>query len=508
MPDDAPRHLESLTVGRLKSVAQRYNVDVGACKHKKDFVSHLAAAGITEAQVSEVLAEEPHEDKVPEVADIKRDIAAIAEKITKGRTLPAREDAEVEANIDRILLARPSFFEIDSRTETAWNHMIVGDYNEALKVISDTRSKMLDRFSSFQIFSCALSIRASESILNALHEARRKTDPSLATALAEAKKAFIEGSPKHREQTLEELEMLTLKAYEAFFEGSTKAEAELRAMLSDYESFGTQTHEPRRLLEIAEQARQSYNVAEYARLLDDAKRATTDAKTVRAKEIERSFGLVRSAVYEAREVGAVLSVGDHDLKAAKEALDDQAFRRAVDLLASVERAADQAHSEKLRDNEVRQRQTIRVSQTITGLEDSLREAASYGLDVQEGLLFVTKAKGALAERDIVAAAKFTRHLKDGSGDIDKRLDKERIERGVAKKVEDAKCGKCGKKSLYSFPNDVKKCVECGHSFSMTVEPRPTTMTPIEKPVTSSGETPPGAGTSNHGEVRRRKLLSK
>jgi ribosomal protein L37AE/L43A len=109
------------------------------------------------------------------------------------------------------------------------------------------------------------------------------------------------------------------------------------------------------------------------------------------------------------------------------------------------------------------------------------------MDVQEGLLFVTKAKSALVERDVVRAAKLTRHLKNQSGGMTAQLDKERIQRGVAEKIEDAKCGKCGKEALYSFPGDVRKCVKCGHSFSMTVEPMPATMEPIEGPVSSSTE---------------------
>lgn len=509
MADDAHRHLDNLTVSRLKRVAQRYKVDVSACKQKRDYVSVLAAADITEAQASEALrAEDPAPEKEPGVADIKRDIEEIAGRSTKDSLLPAQEDGEIERNIDRVLLTRPSFFEIDSRVETAWDHMIMANYHEALRTNADARSRMLDRFSSFQIFSSALSIRAAESILTSLGDAQGSVDRSIMTALVEAKRAFVDGNPKHREQTLEELERLTSKAYEAFFEGSTTAEAELRTMLSDYESFGTQTQEPRRLLEIAEQAKQSFNVAEYAKLLDDAKQAAGRAKAVRAADIEGSFGIVESAVHEARELGAVLAVGDDELAAAKEAFDKEAFKRSVDLLASVETAADKAHSEKMRDMDVRQRQTIRVSESISGLERTLREAASYGMDVQDGLLFVSKAKRAFVERDLVTAAKLTRHLKDKSAPLNAELDKKRIERGVAKKVEDAKCGKCGEEALYSFPGDVRRCVKCGHTFSMTVEPKPVTMAPLEKPVSTSGGGEPKTESAKPDVAHRRRLLSR
>lgn len=515
MPDDAPRHLESLTVSKLKAVAKRHGVDVSPCKYKKDFIERLAAAGITEAQVADALASgEPGKtaaaSESSQVAEARRDVEVIAGKTPSDKVLPAEVDEEVERNIDRALLVRPSFFEIDSQVQTAWNHMIMADYHDALKVNSDTRSRMLDRFSSFQVFSAALSIRAAESILSSLNEAAGKTDPLLRTALAEAKRAFIEGSPKHREETLERLESMTLKAYESFFEGSTRAEAELRTMLSDYESFGTQTLEPRRLLEIAEQARQAFNVAEYAKVLDDAKQAATRAKAARTVEIEKSFGIVRSAVREAHEVGAVLSVGEDDITAAKDAFDQQAFRKASELLASIERTADQAHIEKVRDKDIRDRQTAKVSATIASLERTLQEAASYGMDVEEGLLFVTKAKSALQNRDVVNAAKLARHVKDQSADLESGLDKERVDRGVASKVEDAKCGKCGKESLYSFPNDRRKCIECGHSFSMVVEPARPTMEPIEKPVSQSHvhEQNGGAASPQPAEQPKKKIFTR
>ena len=489
MPDDAPRHLDSLAVSKLKAVARFHRIDVSTCKNKKDYVERLASSGITEAQVAEALPKDEAAGKRPDAAKdaqaARRDVEEIAGKSSGTKVLPAGEDEEVERNIDRALLARPSFFEIDSQVETAWNHMIMADYHDALKVNSGARTRMLDRFSSFQVFSCALSIRAAESIMASLKDAQGATDPRLKTALAEAKKAFVGGSPRHREETLEELEALTVKAYESFFEGSTRAEAELRVMLSDYESFGTQTQEPRRLLEIAEQARQSFNVAEYAKVLGEAREAAAGAKDRRAAEIEKSFGVVRSAILEAREVGAPVPAGDSGLLEAEKAFEDKAFQRATELLASVERTADEAQLERMRDTAVRERQSNRVSNNIAGLEQTLREAAQYGLDVDEGLLFVSRARAHFQNRDIVNADKFARHAQDHAAAIEGDLDRHRVERGVAKKVEDARCGKCGKEALYSFPNDTRKCIECGHSFSMVVAPVPVTMEPLEKPVSSS-----------------------
>ncbi len=511
MPDDAPRHLESLTVGKLKTVAKARGVDVGSCKQKKDYVRRLAEAGVTEEQVAQALAGVgAGADPGKSTEELQHEIETIAGKGPAEAVLPAADEEEVERYIDRVLMVRPTFFEMDSHMETAWNHMIMADYHDAMRINAEVRSKMLDRFSTFQIFSCALAIRAAESILASLTEAQGKADPRLKTALAETKRAFVGGTPRHREETLEELEVLTSKAYEAFFEGSTRAESDLRTLLTDYESFGTQTQEARRLLDIAEQARQSFNVAEYARILDDATGAASRAKEARASEIEASFGLTKAAVDTAREVGAALSVGEHEIGQARDALDDQAFKKAVDLLTSIEHAADQAHLERLKDSDLRTKQYVRVSETIAGLERSLQEAASYGLDVQEGLLFVGQARGALGTRDIVGAAKLARHASQRTAHIDGQLDKERVERGIAKKVEEAKCGKCGREALYSFPNDVRKCIECGHSFSMVAAPAASAMKHIEEPVSVSqsdatAKTDPEA-TRENGEAKKKTLI--
>lgn len=514
MPNDAPRHLDSLPVSKLKTVAHQHNVDVSSCKLKKDYVERLAAAGITEEQVEKALSSEKHPKKngtaSKDAEAARRDVEDIAGKSAGTKVLPDEVNEEVEKNIDHALLVRPAFFEVDSQVEVAWNHMIMADYHDAIAANSQARARMLDRFSSFQVFSSALSIRAAESIISSLNDAQGKTDPRLRSALAEAKMAFVDGSPRHREQTLEELEALTTKAYESFFEGSTKAEAELRTLLSDYESFGAQTQEPRRLMEIAEQARQSFNVAEYARVLEDAKQAAAGAKDRRAAEIDSSFAMVRSALHEAREVGAVLSVGEKEMAEAREAFDKQAFKRATDLLAAVERTADQAHIERMKDRGTMERQTARVSHGIAGLEKTLQEAAAYGMDVQDGLVFVSKAKTSFANRDIVTAAKLFRRLKDKTAAIEGDLDRERVERGVAKKVEDAKCGKCGKKALYSFPNDRRTCIECGHSFSMVVEPLPATMEPIERPVSSSpqAQAEPAKEAAPPAEEQKKGLFSR
>jgi len=483
MADELPRYLEELTIPKLKTAAQTLNVDVSSCKHKKDYIDALAVSGVTERQVKEALALAEQQD---EMAATKAEIESIAEKGPGARELPADEYTEIERNIDGTLLVRPSLFDIDSHMEHTWDRMLMGDFREAMRLNQDVRAKMLDRLSSLQIYSSAISIRAAETIMANIASSGGKVDSRLKTALAEAKKAFVEGSPKKREETLEELETLTLKMFDAFFEENTKAEEELRTLLADYESFGTQTQDSRRILEIAEQARRSFNVSEYARLVTQAKDSADYARAARERDIRRALDMAEAAVAEAKEVGGQFAVGDKELGEAKDAIQKKAFRRAVELLSSVEGAADRAHEERIRNNDVRAAQVSKVSTAIANWGPALEEAASYGLDAQEGLLFVRSAKTALDRRDIVTAAKLARRLDQVSGPIGEELDRKRIELGVAAKIEGAKCGKCGKEALYSFPNDVRKCTKCGHSFTLTPPaPRRGPQEHIESPVSKS-----------------------
>jgi hypothetical protein len=177
-------------------------------------------------------------------------------------------------------------------------------------------------------------------------------------------------------------------------------------------------------------------------------------------------------------------VGFKDLVEARKEFDKEAFKNATELIASIERAADAAHAERLKDSTLSAEQTRRVGDTLTMLRQAFEEAASYGMDVEDGLLFVRRAKSALDSRDVVSAAKLTRRAKARSGSIETDLDTKRIDAGVLTKVDEAKCGKCGKETLYVFPDQRSKCIECGHTFSMGPPPK-TVMAPLESPVSSS-----------------------
>ncbi len=507
MADNASPRLDNLTITKLKRIAKEYNLDTSSCKHKKDFLAVVTAASITEEQVNRALGkfEDPSEHRESptqsEEERLEEEIEEIAEKTSEISELPRQQNIDVERNIDQTLLMKPSFFEIDSQIETAWTRMMMGDFQEVLKMSQDARTKMLDRFSSFQLYTAALSIRAAESILKDLAQAQGKTtDSRFKTALAEAKNAFIEGSPRRREETLQELEGFASKAYEAFFEGSISAASKLRTMLADYESFGTQVSESSRLLDIAEEARQAYNISEYSALVAQAREMAEKAKLVRSKEIEETLGFVKAALEEAREVGANPSMGERELEQAKEALDKHAFKKAIDLLSAIEKTADLAILERVKDNSIRTRQVERITSTIENMGPALEEAASYGLEVQQGLLFVRSAQTALNGKDVVTAAKYARRLKQVSGPVRLDLDKKRIELGVAKRIEGVKCGKCGEEELYSHPDGAQKCNKCGHSFSLAPitasQERSADMNPIEKPVSSSGNGP--KDTSSEG----------
>jgi hypothetical protein len=497
MTDGPNKHLTDLTVPKLKKVAEQYSVDVSTCRLKKDYVEALTKTGVTEEQVSATFPkadEKPAEalreqEAVAEVRSMGTELKEIAERPAKIGDIPAEDEETIERDIDQALMMKPSFFDIDSENQRAWDKMILGDFYEALRLNREGRNRVLACFSAYQIYSTALSIRASDTLLSKIATEKGSLDSALKTALAAAKLAFIDGHPKRREEALEELEALTSKAYDSFLNSTDRAEKELRKLLDDYESFGVRTEEPRRLLEIAAQAKSAANLEEYSELLDKAREHAERAKDVRAGEIDRSFHMVKAAVAEAKEAGADTKQHEDDLHEARKAFEGSAFKRASELLASIERAADQEHIEQLRNSEVEARQMSRISSTVVTLEPDLMEASNYGMDVQEGLLFVSNTRAALARKDIVAAAKYARRLSEVAEPMREDLDKARIERGVIIKVEDAKCGKCGKEALYTYPNSSRKCIECGHSFSFEPAPVIPSAAPapeIEKPVHKSG----------------------
>ncbi len=515
MADGPNKHLTDLTVPKLKKVAEQYSVDVSTCRLKKDYVEALSKAGVTEEQVGAAFpkaTEKPAEaqmeqEAVVEVRSMGTELREIAERPAKTGDIPAEDEETIERDIDQALMMKPSFFDIDSENQRAWDKMILGDFYEALVLNRNGRNRVLASFSAYQIYSTALSIRAADTLLSKIATEKGSLDPNLKTALAAAKRAFIDGHPKMREETLEELEALTSKAYDSFLNSTDRAEKELRKLLDDYESFGVRTDEPRRLLEIAAQAKSAANLEEYSELLDKAKEHAERAKDVRACEIDRSFHMVRAAVAEAREVGTDTKQHEDDLREARDAFEGRALKRAAELLASIEKAADLAHIEQIRNKDIEARQMSRISSTVVTLEPELMEASNYGMDVQEGLLFVSNTRAALAKKDIVSAAKFARRLSEVAEPMRKDLDKARIERGVITKVEDAKCGKCGKEALYTYPNSSRKCIECGHSFSFEPAPVIPSAAPapeIEKPVHKSGG--PETASADEDEKAPTKML--
>jgi len=482
MAGDAASFLNELTIWKLKAVANELNIDVSSCKYKRDYVMKITSKKLTEERVraalektreSKASKQNEKDEDVAEIKAIKKDIESIAAPSRTQEVLLQDEANVIERHIDEALMMKPSMFEIDSRTEAAHNRMIMGDYAEALSVNSDARIKCLESFSAYQVYSAAVSIRAADELFAKLKDNKGHINSTLLTALAEAKKAFIDGNPRRREEALENLETLATKAYKAFFENTEKGEAELLGLLADYESFGARTDESRKYLEIATQAKREYNTQEYSRFLNTARESAERAKDARVKEIDAAFGMVRIAAAEAHDVGAETAAAEANIKSARKAFDDGAFRQALELLLSVERAVDLAHLEQIRSKrEIEARQLDKIQGSLAFCEPVLLEASSYGMDIQDGLIQIVNAKRSLGQRDLVAAAKAVRKAKEMADTLERALDQKRLELRIITHVDDAKCGKCGQESLYLYPGSRQKCLECGHSFVMPVEPLP------------------------------------
>lgn len=468
MTDDPNNFLNELTIWKLKAVADEFGVDVSGCKHKRDYVQKISSKSLTEEQVRNVLSKARKREEQPErdVKAIGEEIESIARSPSRPLELPKGDEATVDRHLDEALMLKPTLFEIDSGTQAAYSKMILGEYYDAIKLNRDARLKGLENFSSFQVYSAAMSIRAADELFAKLVSQKGELDPILRTALAEAKRAFIHGPPKRREETLEDLEVLATKAYDAFMANTEKEEAELMGLLADYESFGTRTDESRRYLEIASQARRSMNVAEYSKLINDAKNSAERAKDLRALEIKNVFPMVRAATTAARVVGVDTSSAESKFEDARKAYDDGAFARALEMLASIERQVDAAHLDQIRSRrELESRQLENAKATLVSHEPVLHEANSYGLDAGEGMFHVNNARTAVNRGDAVSAAKYSTRVKEIVQSMEKDLDSKRIDRGVIKQVEGTKCEKCGQEAIYSYPDRSEKCVECGEMKS-------------------------------------------
>ncbi|HIH00843.1 TPA: hypothetical protein HA259_01955 [Thermoplasmata archaeon] len=439
MTDDLSRMLKALTVAELKSVAEKTGIDVSSCRNKKSYIAALAGAGLTEQQVKSALGAEAEKKgkQAEEMTEIENDLKEISEKTDGPKEVPEDENVAIERSIDQALLLRPLFFEVDTATEQAWDRMILGDFAEAIALNRNSRSEVIDRLSTFHLYSTALSIRASETMLRQMKDLDHKAISQIKTALAEAKLAFMHGPPKRRETTLEELENLISKALRAFIEKSGQAEKDLREALEEYASFGVHVKGPHELLEIAVQAKNSHDVEQYASLIDQARSQAIRAKEARVREIEGTFENVRTAIDAAREAGVDTSQGEAQFDDARKAYRESDFVRATQLLAAIEQAVDGAHLQKVRlDRDVEAKEIAQITSSIQEDEPDLEEAALYGMDVREGLVFVRSTKTALQHRDVVTAAKYSRKVRKLTKSMEKDLEKLRKEHTTKTKVDD------------------------------------------------------------------------
>ncbi|MBN1677148.1 MAG: hypothetical protein JW880_01275 [Candidatus Thermoplasmatota archaeon] len=496
MSKDPSHFLNELPIWKLKLVAKEYGIDVSSCRYKRDYVEKIGAKKLTEEQVRQALSKSQKEsakaeDASEEMKEIGRDIQNIAERPAEPKDIPAEEEKTLDRHLDEALTMKPSFFQVDSANEDAFNKMLLGDYHEAIKANRDARIRCLDLFSGFQVYSSAVSIRAAEELLAKLPTDRVDVRSGLKTSLAAAKMAFVHGTPRQREETVESLEALATRAYEVYWGESNRAENEIVDLLRDYESFGTRTEEARRYLEIAASAKRSHNLEEYARMLAQAREAAEKAKSSRATELEGAYHIVRAATDEARESGASLPDAEKGLADAKEAMKAGSFARAVELMADIERAADAAHNKRLKADKELEKAKVELARSVeTNYGPVINEAASYGLDVREPTFHAGNMRTALDREDVVNASKFARRVKEIMDGMERDLDRKRIEAGVAVRVPNARCGKCKKKTLYAFPGSVRKCMSCGHSFSVPqVKAEPKAVVKADQQVRSA-EPPP------------------
>jgi len=483
--------LSELAIWKLKAVASEYDIDVSDCKHKKDFVDKIAARKLTDEEIRAALEgahkQQAEEERRPEdeVAAIGRDAEEIASRAIGPRDIPDAEDREVERYIDETMTSRPTFFEMDGAIENVYAKMVLGEYAEAVRAIREARVRSMETLSYFNIYSSAVSIRAAEEMLRRLAQAGEPIDPRLRTALAAAKKAFVGGSPRQREETLGDLEVLTLKAHDAAVTHAVEAEDELRRALAEYESFGTYTLQARQLLDVAAQARLALNFGDHSRFVNSARAEADKARESRVREIAYGLKIAAAATTEAKRAGAETASIEASLSDAKKAFEDGAFARSLELYYAAERSADAAHAEKMRAAAEPIDQRLRgLAADLSSIEAFLSEASALGMTVEEGAYYAGNARTAVSRQDPVTASKFIRLAKEFISAHQGELDKKRTQLEKTSQIDGAKCGKCGKVSLYLYPDGSSRCRECGHSFSVA----PSTASSREGTQGSSRET--------------------
>ena len=469
MQDDIRKILKRLTVAQLKDIAKEYGVDVTDCTNKKSHINTLTASGLTAEQVNETLSKMEAKE-FAELSEVHDDLERLADSRADSKDIGGEEGIHIERGIDQALMLRPLFFEVDSATEHAWNKMIMGDFPDALRLNMESRMQVMERVSTFHLYSTALSLRAAETLMREMKDLTGGVSSELKTALAEAKLAFLNGPPKRREQTLEEVERLTAKAIEAFSEKSVEAERELKEMLDEYASFGVRVGGAAEMLEIAATAKSSKDYGQYSLLMTEARRLAENEKKTRMRSFESAFEQVRSAIDAAKEAGVDTKEDEAQFKDARKAFRKSEFKRAMELLAAVEQAADKEHLKKVQeDSDAEEREMKEIIDSMRRAEPDLEEAAMYGMDVQEGLLFVRQARTALDHKDVIGASKYSRRVRKLTKSMEGDLRRMRAERDIVKHMEGAKCGECGKETLYSYPDGRTRCDECGHVFSTTGE---------------------------------------
>ncbi|UCE45955.1 MAG: hypothetical protein JSU93_03585 [Methanobacteriota archaeon] len=467
MPDDLRRSLKKLTVSQMKSIAEAHGIDVSICTAKKAFVDVLASSALTENDVREFLSKGNIRDSdATDMKNVQDDLERISAGTGKPKDVDDANEMNIERSIDQALLLRPLFYEIDSATEHAWNKMILGDFSEALRLNTESRGQVIERLATYHLYSTALSLRAAETLMWEMKDLIGESASELKVALAEAKMAFMNGPPKRREETLEEVEKLTSKAVQAFREKSSDAERELRQMLQDYASFGVRVDGASEMLDIAANAKSSKDFGQYSVLLNEARMLAAKEKGARMREFESAFEQVRSAIDAAKEAGVDTKKDEAQFRDAKKAFKKSDFKAAMELLSAVERAADSAHLQKVREDDgVKAKEIEQISSSVRMDEPDLQEAAMYGMDVQEGLLFVRQAKTALERSDVVVAAKYSRRAHKLTKSMEEDLKRMRAERGIVNRLEGGSCGECGREALYTYPDGTTRCDECGHTFS-------------------------------------------
>jgi len=468
--NEIEKKLSDLTVIELRKLARERSIDISGAIRKKELIDKILVWDKA-PKIGTILMPEKDisEAEAPEELKTEGEVVLESEKLERGKltegpkisakTKEEEKLVEIREYIRFMEGNRPSFFGIDGLLEGVTTKYGTGDYYGAIQAIKTVRERASDFYSHFRIFTNALGIDASERLLE---EAVRRGTLSQERANKLVKTAmfgFVEGSPKKREETLEQLENGALEAFDKIIGNLDKDLKIYHQRANELKEIGADVVEAIRLLTEAEKLKTALKLQEAKEQLNSAKNLLKQVEKVRLEEIRYAIPRVRSAIEEAKSIGIDITEPEKELKKASYYIERGEIKLCVESLTKSESVVDQMQHAKLStDPALRTSQLEKARKITKQLSPFLTDVGSYGIDISEVMHYLRNAQIAITHGDSINAPKFARRADELAKSFVKELEKLK-KRSIH--LDDERCERCGQEMLYKFDTGIKRCANCG-----------------------------------------------